>query len=216
MPINDWLDRRIFFLHKNENGIHTIGGEKPADFQIPSCDKIKSPFVYVGTTDSSDLHFKWLNIGKLHISYPVSEGAFKVFLDYENPNSPKIINPETFEYSWVTGDAKGLDKIEYEKSNYAVIDELDFSDSERYMDDYHLMCGIPLWYQYPEIPISPKNGKVMSFVTTINSDRSIKIRNSEMLENLPFNTDYLIFGDYGHLYVFYEPESKVLYMDVQF
>ena len=55
----------------------------------------------------------------------------------------------------------------------------------------------------------------MQFVATINSDSDLGIQNENGVDNLPFG-NRLIFGDEGHLYVFYEPESKVLYLNVQF
>jgi hypothetical protein len=217
LPISEWRDRKVFYLHKNTLGTHTIGGPKPAKFEIPSHSVLKSPFIYLATIDGTDPQFDWMELDKLHISYPIHEGVFQIFLDYHNPEAPSIINPEVFDYSWLEDSAQGADKVEYILQSYKVL--LDFNineiNAEDNQDDY-LQCGVPLWHQYPQIPVCPKSGKVMQYVTTINSDRKINLKNTNGIENLPFTDDYLIFGDYGNLFVFYEPASKVMHLNMQF
>lgn len=214
LPIPNWPDRKTFYLSKDDTGNHSIGGSKPSSFQLPSHPSLKSNFIYLGTLDCTDPKFKWMNLEKLHITYPVYEGAFQIFLDYQDPNSPTILNPETFDYSWIDDSVKGVEKVQYILQNYKTVDNVNLKELEENDKDY-LLCGVPLWYQYPEIPTCTKSGKVMQFVATINSDIDIVIQNDNDIENLPF-ADRLIFGDEGHLYVFYEPESKVLYLNVQF
>lgn len=77
------------------------------------------------------------------------------------------------------------------------------------------LCGVPLWLQAPEIPVCPRSGKVMQFVVAIQSDSEHIIVEPTGTKNLPFG-NYLIFGDEGILYVFYQPESKVLFAVSQF
>jgi hypothetical protein len=55
----------------------------------------------------------------------------------------------------------------------------------------------------------------MRYVCTINSDIEIKINNYESVREYVRN-DYLIFGDAGHLYVFFDPETKIAHRDIQF
>lgn len=214
LPVKEWLDRPIFFLTKDEKGIHTIGGPKPPSFVLPHHEALKSNFIYIGALDTSDPKFQWINLEKLHLTYPVYEGAFEVFLDYQDPNAPVILNPETFIYSWMDDEVKGVEKVQYTSQNYKVVDEIDFEEFEKDSKN-DLLCGVPLWYQYPDIPTCPKNGKVMQFVATINSDFGLKVENEDEVKNIPFG-NYLVFGDEGHLFVFYEPESKTLCMIVQF
>lgn len=99
LPINNWVDRSPFYLHKDLNGSHSIGGKKPETFELPFNEELKSTFVYIATIDGKDPLFNWLNLEELHIAYPLYEGGFEIFLDYRNPNAPSIINPEIFNYS---------------------------------------------------------------------------------------------------------------------
>jgi len=214
LPITDWVDRQVFLLSKDSNGNHKIGGDCPTDFKIPYHDNLKTPFVFIGTIDTSDTKFDWINLPRLDIIYPIYECNFGVFLDYSDSSNPKIINPDTFEDSWFDDSIKGVDKVVFKEQMFSVKAEL---DSQNYEDnqDSNLICGVPLWYQAPEIPTCPKTGKLMRFVCTINSDSSIDLKNSNGIENLPFG-DYLVFGDHGNLYVFYHPDSKILYLNIQF
>lgn len=214
LPIEDWPDRCCFFLSKDSSGIHNIGGPIPNSFQVPHHNALKSNFIYIGTLDCSDPKFRWLNLDKLHLTYPVYEGAFEIYLDYQNPNAPVILNPEIFNYSWIDDNVKGIERVKFVSQNYKTIEKVDFDELINNNKDY-LHCGVPKWYQYPQIPTCPKTGKLMQFVCTINSDSDIVFVDNEGIENPPF-ADRLIFGDEGYLYVFYEPESKVLSLNVQF
>ncbi len=214
LPIHDWRDRSAFYLHKDPEGTHTIGGRKPAQFQLPTCDRLQSPFIYFATIDGSDPMFEWMHIDKLHIAYPIYEGCFEVFLDYSEPNAPVVMNPEIFDYSWIDDNVKGVDRVEYIKQHYKATENFAVKNVEANRDDY-LLSGVPLWYQHPHIPTCPRTGKLMSFVTTINSNLYLGLQDSRGIEQLPFG-HHLTFGDHGHLYVFYHPESKVLHLNVQF
>jgi hypothetical protein len=214
LPITDWTDRELFFLTKDQNGMHKIGGDCPTDFKLPNHDKLKTPFIYIGSIDTTDKRFNWINLPRLDIAYPIYECNFGVFLDYSNPQNPEIINPDTFKDSWFDDSIKGVDKVKFKEHKYSVktqIDSLDFKNNQ----DSNLLCGVPLWFQAPDIPTCPKTREVMRFVCTINSDSSIAIKDKDGIENLPFG-DYLIFGDYGNLFVFFHPDSKVMYLNIQF
>lgn len=214
LPVSDWPDRKTFFLVKDRNGRHSIGGERPSSFQVPQHPTLKSNFIYLGSLDCTDPWFEWMRLERLHLAYPVYEGVFEVFLDYQDPNSPVVLCPETFGYSWIDDTVKGTDNVEYILQKYRTVNTVDLQDFETRDKDF-LICGVPLWYQAPEIPRCPKSGEVMRFVMTINSDIDIKRQDGTGIDNLPFD-DYLVFGDEGNLYVFYEPTSKVLCLNGQF
>lgn len=209
LPIEDWPDRAIFFLTKDTAGKHRIGGNCPSDFILPKHEKLNTPFIYIATIDTTDKHFDWINLPRLDITYPLYECNYGIFLDYSDPLKPEILNPETFDSSWFVSSIKGTDKVKFKEQRFKTVDTLNS------LDDEHLLCGVPLWYQAPDIPICPKTGEVMQFICTINSDSTIDIEEKNGIENLPFG-DYLIFADYGSLYVFYQPNSKVLYLNIQF
>jgi hypothetical protein len=216
LPIKEWKENKIAFLIKDENGKHQIGGKRPNDFILPTNEHLKFPFTYLGFIDSSDDFFSWIGIDKLHISYPLFEGAFEIFLDYSNPSKPEMIYTPKFDYSWGDEETKGIEKIEFNTQRYSIKTDLEFDKIQDKLGEEILLTGIPMWYQYPQIPICPKSNKVMRFVTTINSDHSIKVKDKTGLENIPFSDDFLIFGDMGHMYVFFEPTSKVMCLNVQF
>ncbi len=210
LPIDDWVDREVFFLVRDPNGLHKLGGNCPPDFILPKHSDLKTPFIYIGSIDTSDKEFKWLNLPRLDLAYPIYECNSGVYLDYNDPKHPVILNPDTFNDSWYDDSTKGVEKVLFNEQRFSVSHEIDVE-----LSDKVLLCGVPLWYQAPEIPTCPNTGEVMNFVCTVNSDNSIGLKDSKGIENLPFS-DYLIFGDYGCLYVFYHPVSKVLYLNIQF
>jgi hypothetical protein len=217
LPINNWPIRKIFFLKKDKTGTSSVGGSKPLDFKLPNHAKLKSSFIYFATIDCTDPFFEWMHLDKLHIAYPIFEGCFQIFLDYKNPNAPIILNPEVFTYSFYEGNNLiGIENLEFNEQKYKCVDQLPNPYNEESFMDNYLMAGVPSWEQSPQIPISPKNGKIMRFVTSIRSDNNIKVKDKAIFKNRKFSMDYLNFGDYGTFYVFYEPDSKVVCLNYQF
>ncbi|MDB5052819.1 MAG: hypothetical protein JWM44_869 [Bacilli bacterium] len=203
-------ENKIFLLKKDSKGIHNIGGKIPENLILPHYDNMKTPFQYIGTISGGDPSFKWIGIDKLNIIYPLCEyGNNGIYLDYANPNIPIILNPETF-YDSSPNPELDSNRIEFTQSLYSTTNKLVAEDFEDNND--LLLCGVPLWYQNPEMPRCPKTGELLKFLCTINSDPEIKIVGDR--PNLLFD-DYLIFGDVGHLFVFYQPDSKVLFLTAQ-
>ncbi len=214
LPIQEWQDREVFFLVEDVNGSHKLGGKTPNDFILPTHSKMKTPFIYIGSIDTKDKRFEWLNLPKLHIAYPIYECNFGIFLDYKNPNKPEIINPETFTEDWFDVKTKGVDKVVFKENSFASYVETNKNKFEE-ISEFNPLCWVPLWIQAPDIPICPKSGKVMRFVCQITTNEKIKLVDNNGIENLPFS-DYLNFADDGILYVFYEPESRIMYLNIQF
>ena len=211
LPVESWEEHQVFYLMKEKGGMHRLGGEKPEDLILPFHENMKTPFYYLGTIDGTYPSFQWMGLSQLDIVFPLYECSFGVFLDYTNPKHPQIINPDTFTDDWDTGDIPKDITFTETRFNYSNnIKKL--TDKVLYDLDDYLICGIPLWYQEPEIPRCPKTGEVMRFVCTINSDESI---DASTKENIEIPDDHLNFGDNGHLFVFYHPESKVLHLNVQ-
>lgn len=209
LPIEHWPDRALFFLLKDSAGKHRIGGGCPSDFILPTHEKLKTPFVFIGTLDTSDEHFAWINLPRLDIAYPLYECNSGIFLDYSKPLTPVIINPQTFESAWYDGSIAVTDQVTFQEQRFKAVDKLNS------LGDQHMLCGVPLWYQAPDIPVCPKTGALMQYVCTINSDSAIGVDDKNGIKDLPFG-NYLTFGDYGRLYVFYQPDSKVVYLRIQF
>lgn len=211
LPLSSWENHKVFFLEKSPRGPHRIGGTIPKDFKLPHHPQMKTPFQYLGTIDGSEKYFSWLGINHFHITYPSYECCGGVYLDYSNPNEPVVIEPVSFDPAWYE---PGMEKMS------PIFSETRFSVTERWkLEDYEndqlLLCGIPLWYQSPNVPRNPITGKVMKYVCTINSDAEIKLSNYE--ENSGYiRNDFLIFADMGHLYVFFDPEAKIAHLQIQF
>ncbi|MCT8335856.1 hypothetical protein NUH30_19370 [Leptospira sp. 85282-16] len=212
LPITEWKDRRLFYLQKDNEGNHSIGGRKPDEFILPNDANVK--FIYLGTLDGSDEYFTWLGIEKLNLCYPIFEGFFELYLDYTEPNRPKLLNPEEINENRIELDSTGFEKLYYTETKFKKVNNVNMDNLQAKPENF-LLCGVPLWYQYPEIPTCPKTGKLMNYVTTLNSDREINLENRDEIENPPYEK-YLIFGDYGNLFIFYQPDSKILYLKMQF
>ncbi|MCZ2102140.1 MAG: hypothetical protein LC107_11445 [Chitinophagales bacterium] len=212
LPITDWIDRALFFLTKDQDGNHKICGDCPPGFKLPYHDNLKTPFIFMGSIDTTDQRFDWINLPRLDIAYPIYEFNAGIFLDYSNPQNPEIINPDTFEDYWFFDSLKGLGKVKFKEQKYSVKTQIDLNNFVKNEDNI-LLCGVPLWYQGPDIPTCPKTGEVMRFVCTINSDSSICIVDENGIEN---KREYLSFGDYGHLFVFFHPDSKVMHLNIQY
>ncbi|WP_409271715.1 hypothetical protein V1499_19195 [Neobacillus sp. SCS-31] len=212
LPFSDWKEHKVFFLEKDRNGAHKLGAI-PDELILPAHENLKTPFHYIGTLDGTDPGFSWLGMEKLHIIYPLNEFNMGIYLDYSNPGRPVLLNPETFSDDWYDGDLDNTSKVEFEEKRYRATRRI---ESDRFIEgDDYLLCGAPLWYQMPEIPLCPKTNQVMDFVCTINSDSEIQLLPNHASKRR-LADDYLCFGDHGHLFVFYHPESKVLHLNVQF
>jgi hypothetical protein len=214
LPINNWTDHEIFVLEKSTNGNHKIGGNIPKELIFPTHENLKTPFHYIATIDGNDPNFSWIGLEKLHIIFPLNECNMGIFLDYSNPNKPIILNPDTFNDAWYDPDLDNSLNVEFSEAKYSVNKEI--NDDAFIDNDGLLLCGAPLWYQMPEIPICPITKKVMKYICTINSDSEISLLLNETENKKLGFADYLCFGDHGHLFVFYCPESKVLHLNAQF
>jgi hypothetical protein len=147
LPLDDWNDHKVFLLEKDPNGVHRIGGNTPKDLQRPSHPVFLSTFQYIGTLDCTDPFFNWINLEKLHIVFPIYDLNAGIYLDYSNPSQPKIIEPvEFFDES-----DEGY-KVEFEQVNFSTTSVLDIN---KYMNEDALLCGVPLWYQFPNVPKCP-------------------------------------------------------------
>lgn len=214
LSVSTWMEHEVFFLSKHDTGSHKIGGEKPISFEMPTCEKLKTKFQYIGSINGSDKAFRWLGIPELHIAFPIYECNFGIYLDYSDAFKPRVLNPETFSDAWYDTGMDGSAEVVFKETTYKVSKKFDV---EEYTEsDNLLLCGVPLWYQEPAIPVCPKTGTLMRYVCTINSDSEIEVVNKEASKGLPFADECLCFGDWGHLFVFYSPESKIMHLNIQF
>lgn len=217
LPDIEWKQHKVFFLTKDVHGRHIIGGEKPSGLELPRHHNLKTSFQYIGCIDGTDPYFQWMNTPRLHILFPVYECNLGIYLDWNDPNHPIVLNPETFDPSWWDGASEGYENVVFEPTRYSSTTEINMKPFENAATpDDILVCGVPIWIQYPEIPVCPKTNETMKYVCAINSDREIRIKAGCQTKNLPFSDEYLCLGDYGKLFVFYHPDSKIMHMGIQF
>lgn len=183
-------------MKESPDGIHSIGGDVPASFQLPKSKSV-APFQYLGFVDNSDPNFAWLPF-RLHLTHAIYLNIDKIFLDYTDPLSPVIINKKDVEDADTSHDELNADSwIVFEQAKYNFIRDVEFS--------YQGSGGIPKWIQAPAIPTCPRSGKRMRFVLQTMGGVATKktnIKSDDYFQNLEF------WGD-GELFVFFEPESKV-------
>lgn len=111
--------------------------------------------------------------------------------------------------AWNSEGNDGTAQAAFSEIKYKSTAEVDVQLLKDEFGDTHI-CGVPLWYQAPDIPVCPKTREVMRYVTTIRS----KARN-QLIEGQSTFGEYLTFMDMGFLYVFWEPTSKVMYLVAQ-
>jgi hypothetical protein len=216
LPEVELKEHKLFFLMKSASGRHIIGGQKPTDLEFPHHPKLKTSFQYIGCIDGSDPYFQWIKTPMLHILFTMYECNNGIYLDWSEPNHPRVLNPDTFDPAWWIDGTEGYDVV-FEATRYCSAPEVEQKAFENMgTPDNVLVCGVPIWIQYPEIPVCPKTNETMKFVCSVNSDKEIRVIPEKRDKNLPFAGEYLCFGDWGKLYVFYHPVSKIMHIGSQF
>ncbi len=145
-------------------------------------------------------------MNKLHLFYPLDFYFEPTFIDYTNELKPELLTDNN--------------KVEYrpekQLSSLAlkVTDDVTINEVENESAPMH-QCGVPLWYQYPELPKCPRTGELMKFVCSISSTNQINVMKKAIF-GYKKTEEFLMFGDMGTLYVFFHPTSKIAYITTQF
>lgn len=202
LEYKEFEENRILQLVEDENGIHQLGGEIPNDFQLPENNCVV-PFQYLGFIDNRDKNFSWLPF-KVHLICPIYLNIDNIFLDYSNPNNPKIINRDEVEKADTSydDDLNQTSEIVFNEMKFSFVEEEEFSGTGH--------SGLPNWIQYPDIPMCPKSGKRMKFLCQLNGGVTAKRTNVEPKDEWyrHYYEELNFWGD-GDLFVFFEPSSKV-------
>jgi len=210
LPLSDWEEHGLFFLEKDKRGPHRIGGAKPLRLELPKHERLRNPFQYIGSIQCSDKHFNWIPLDTFHIVYPLHQLNFGIFLDYSNAERPKLVDPVSFPDGEQEENPR-LD-LEFLETRYVTTTKADFAKHD---NRTQLLCGVPMWIQAPEIPVSPITGDLMRFVARIKSDPAVVVTHAvEPVK--PYADDHLIFYDEGSLYVFFEARTRLAHVNVQF
>ena len=194
---------------QDDNGLHQLGGNIPTDFIIPD-NQFLGGFQYLGFINNVDKYFEWLPF-PLHLICPIFTDFDYVFLDYENPNQPKMIYPTNS--AEITSPFDELTKesyVIYHKANFSLTPLDGINDDNQF--EVVAIAGKPHWTQSSESPTCPKSNKKMEFVCQLMSNGPITAKEknfqgeSDYYENLFTELNFWCDGD---LKVFFEPTSKV-------
>ncbi len=205
----------MYEIEFNINGKHKLGGEIPENFKIPQ-NEFKSNFQYLGSIDNSDEIFNWLPF-KLNLICPIYLDFDQIYLDYENPNEPKLIYPKNSSEIGTAFDTLDINsKIIFEEKIFKVKEFEGVTEENEF--DVIGIAGKPNWTQEQNIPNCPKNNKKMKFVCQLTSWSDLKTK----FTNVVCEDDYeqklfekMNFWCDGDLYIFIEPESKTVCYFIQ-
>lgn len=140
-----------------------------------------------------------------------------IFLDYTNPNEPKIISPvNTSEITSAYDELKKDSYIIYHKENFSLKEFKGINDDNEF--DVVAVAGKPHWSQFPNEPVLPKSNKKMKFVCQLMSNGPIKVKE----KNFKSDDEYYekIFSELnfwcdGDLKIFFDPDSKIVCYFIQ-
>lgn len=187
-----------------------LGGEPPQGFQMPVFP-FNAPFQYLGKLSAADEAFQWLPFD-LHLVAPVYLNFDQLFIDYSDPNHPQVLDVAALEQAGTAyDDLKPDSRIVFKKVPVKAV--------QIPGPDPSFGCaGIPNYLQYPTIPVCPKSKKPMRFLCQLSSDDRVAtaattVQPSEAGYGRYF--DHLNYWGDGDLFVFFDPESKVVCYFIQ-
>lgn len=195
---------KVFVFMNDHRGIHQLGGELPAGFQLPA-SRLTVPFQYLGYLDNKGGAFAWLPF-RLHLVCPIFLNIGQVFIDYTDPVKPVLLNQGELEEADSSYEELNAEtRIVFEEVKFNAVPSL---EKKRGLGH----TGVPDWIQFPDIPHCPKTNKMMRFVCQLDSDAGVGVKESNIIPSSDFMAAYFqemnFWGD-GNLFVFFEPSSKI-------
>jgi hypothetical protein len=199
-------------LVRDAQGLHRVGGAIPEDFVVPENDFLGG-FQYLGYIDHTDQLFAWLPF-RVNLICPIYLNIDAVYLDYTDPSRPSIILPQdpaavSTEYDDLKSDSVIVfESVQVGAQPSAEIDEWNCIG----------LAGTPEWLQEAAVPVCPKSGRPMRFLCQLMSFGEVKTAYTNVQAEKGYLQQYFetlnFWGD-GSLYVFVEPESKVVCYTMQ-
>ncbi len=196
-------------------GKHQLGGEIPDGFEIPK-NEFKGGFQYLGLINNSDNIFSWLPF-ELNLICPIFLDFDFIFLDYENPNQPKLLHPLNTSEIETAYDNLNPDSVIIYKAKRFSFTDFDGVTEENELDNIGF-AGRPHWTQNKEVPICPKSNKKMKFVCQLTSWSELKTKFTNVVCDSEYEQqliEKLNFWEDRDLYVFMEPEFKTVCYFIQ-
>lgn len=213
-----------------------LGGYKPYEVKMPVDGPVS--FQYLGFVSKDESIFQGTGF-EIDLIFPVYGSVKKVFIDYSDPGLPLVLNAEELEKSTTSHDeyVNRHTVIDYLKQRLIFHPAGNDSDESPFASSS--VAGIPLWKDVPSIPHCPKSGRRMLFLMQISPElarqvpvrySNIRLKEPKVIERVGRNGDidyifldrpeeecykYMNFHGNGTLYIFYEPESKVVCYFIQ-
>ncbi|MDI9871896.1 hypothetical protein [Flectobacillus roseus] len=198
----DYQPNNLLQIVETQEGLHQLGGEVPSEFKLPESNS-SVPFQYFGFISNEDANFNWLPF-HVHLICPIYLNIEKVFLDYTFPYHPTIINKLEIE------SAETVYEENIGKDSEIVFEEVKYNFHESLKWSQYGHAGVPIWKQFPKIPVCPKSGKLMKLLCQL--DGTLKVKRSNIAPNDDWDEQYfeeLDFSEVGSLYIFFEPSSQI-------
>ena len=207
--------KKFYKFEFNEKGKHKLGGEIPSTFILPKNDFI-SNFQYIGLIDNSDEIFNWLPFN-LNLICPIYLDFEQIYLDYENPNEPKLVYPNNTSEIGSAYDTLDINsKIIFEEKSFCLKEFEGVTEENEF--EIIGIAGKPNWTQEQNIPRCPKTNKEMKFVCQITSWSEIETKFTNVICESEYEQEQfqkLNFWCDGNLYVYMQPESKTVCYFIQ-
>jgi hypothetical protein len=191
-------------LTPNPKGLHQLGGEQPADFQLPA-HQLVVPFQYLGYLSAADPALNWLPFN-LHLTCPIYLNFLELFVDYTDPQRPVLLQQEAL----ANTDTSFPNDLTPDSEIIFAAQRFDFTPVEALRLQETSQAGVPNWIQHPNIPRCPKTGKHLQFVCQLYDGPTTLRSNVQPSQDShrPYFDRLNFWGD-GALFVFFEPTSKV-------
>ncbi len=211
----DPIPHQIYIIEKSETTSESyLGGRIPMGFIIPKFNK-KPSFQFLGTLSNATKGLEWLPFDLL-LAVPLFGHVDPLFLDYSDPLSPKVLNEDTYLNSDYEDEIVKHDTEIFYKKTFIKTDQT--HEIPEFGENLGII-GVPTWIQYPAIPACPKSGKTMKFICQLNSGIDIPLEFTSLVfdEKLNSRRHILNLNFYidGDLFLFIEPESKVVCVIIQ-
>jgi hypothetical protein len=184
-----------------------LGGEKPRDFKIPYYND-EIAFQYFGMLAADESPNNILDFD-LHLTAPLYDSFTELYLDYSNPNEPKILRGEESHFDRSFDEMDATSEVVFEKT------PIQFVKGGGGSIFHFGNTGFPSWIQGPFYPVCPVTGEKMIFLASFNTTNSkeqiaVKSKNFAVEEQSERHFQELDFWITGAIYIFINPKARTV------
>ncbi|MEL7219845.1 MAG: hypothetical protein AAGJ93_00920 [Bacteroidota bacterium] len=221
LEFKDYPKHEISFLVDEKGEYQSfLGGKAPDNFVSPTSEYIASPFQFLGKLNREELKLNWFPFEDLFLTYPLFTSITNfLFIDYGNPFAPEVIKADQINIEYPFGEIPFVGEHVYEQKLIGFKPLADVPTDELSFDYWRLgVAGVPSWVQYPKLPYCPISNKPMKFVCQIDCFDRIATETSDLQstsKHFSNASKYMNFWGDGVLYIFIQPETKVVAYFIQ-